>query len=97
MGTFFGGGAAFSPELQDAFESTYRIKVLWAYGATEFCGTIISWTPQLYDSFRDTKKGAIGKPLPGIDVRVTDPDSGVRLAAVEVGYLEALVSGVADD
>ena len=94
---FFGGGAAFSPELQDEFESAYDIKVIWAYGATEFCGTIISWTSELYDRFRDTKKGAIGKPLPGIEVRVADTESGAPLAAGEVGYLEALVPAVKDD
>jgi long-chain acyl-CoA synthetase len=43
---FFGGGAPFSPDLQDEFEKAYDLKVVWAYGATEFCGTIISWTPR---------------------------------------------------
>ncbi|RYY29072.1 MAG: long-chain fatty acid--CoA ligase [Sphingomonadales bacterium] len=94
---FFGGGAAFSPELQDEFEAAYDIKVIWAYGATEFCGTIISWTPALYETYRDTKRGAIGKALAGISLRVTDVDTGEPLPPGEVGYLEAIVPTVSDD
>lgn len=93
---FFGGGAAFSPELQDEFEAAYDLKVIWAYGATEFCGTIISWTPALYEAYRDSKRGAIGKALPGIELRVTDPETGEPVAAGEVGYLEAIVPVVKD-
>lgn len=94
---FFGGGAAFPPELQDEFEAAYDIKVIWAYGATEFCGTIISWTPALYETYRDSKRGAIGKALPGIDLRVTDPETGTPVAVGEVGYLEAIVPAVKND
>lgn len=97
VGYFFGGGAPFSPELQDEFERAYDLKVIWAYGATEFCGTIISWTPALYDEYRDTKRGSMGKPLPGIELRVTDPDTRVPLPPGEVGYLEAIVPAVNDD
>ncbi len=94
---FFGGGAPFSPELQDEFEAAYDIKVIWAYGATEFCGTIISWTPELYEEFRDSKKGAIGKALPGITLRVTDVDTRDPLPAGEVGFLEAIVPAVSEE
>lgn len=94
---FFGGGAPFSPELQDEFESAYGIKVIWAYGATEFCGTIISWTPALYETHRESKKGAMGKALPGITLRVTDTLTHEPLPLGEVGYLEAIVPAVKDD
>jgi long-chain acyl-CoA synthetase len=94
---FFGGGAPFSPELQEEFESAYDLKVIWAYGATEFCGTIISWTPALYESHRDAKRGAMGKALPGISLRVTDVDTREPLAPGEIGYLEAIVPAVKDD
>lgn len=93
---FFGGGAAFSPELQAEFERAYDLKVIWAYGATEFCGTIISWTPQLYETYRDSKMGAIGKPLPGISVRVVDTVTGEPLPAGDVGYLEAIVPAIGE-
>lgn len=93
---FFGGGAAFSPELQDEFERAYDLKVIWAYGATEFCGTIISWTPALYETHRETKRGAIGKALPGIELRVIDPETGEPVGPDQVGYLEAIVPAVKD-
>jgi long-chain acyl-CoA synthetase len=94
---FYGGGAPFSPELQEEFEAAYGIKVIWAYGATEFCGTIISWSPALHEQFRDSKKGAMGRALPGIQLRVTDVDSGVPLPPGSVGYLEAVVPAVRGD
>ena len=93
---FFGGGAAFPPELQDEFERTYGIKVIWAYGATEFCGTIVSWTPALYEQHREAKRGAMGVALPGISLRVTDPESGAPLPPGAVGYLEAVVPTVSE-
>lgn len=94
---WFGGGAAFTPELQDEFETTYGIKVIWAYGATEFCGTLMSWTPDLHAVYRDIKRGAVGKPLPGIQVRVVDVETGEPLPAGREGYLQALVPDVSAD
>jgi acyl-coenzyme A synthetase/AMP-(fatty) acid ligase len=97
VGYFYGGGAPFAPELQEEFEATYGIKVIWAYGATEFCGTIISWSPALHEEFRDAKKGAMGRALPGIRLRVTDVSSGEPLPSGETGYLEAIVPAVRGD
>lgn len=94
---FVGGSAPMPPELQDEFEETYGIKVIWAYGATEFCGTIISWTPDLHEQFRKTKAGAMGKALPGIELRVIDVETGAILPTGRVGYLEALVPQVRDE
>lgn len=93
---FFGGGAPFSPELQEEFEAAYDIKVIWAYGATEFCGTIISWTPALHETHRDSKKGAMGRALPGISLRITDPATRAPLAPGKTGYLEAIVPAVGE-
>ncbi|MFA7588638.1 MAG: fatty acid--CoA ligase family protein, partial [Novosphingobium sp.] len=94
---FTGGSAPMTAELQEEFESTYGIQVIWAYGATEFCGTVISWTPALYEEFRKSKAGAMGKALPGIELRVTDVSTGEVLPAGQQGYLEALVPQVSDD
>src|SRR3546814_9064515 len=93
---FYGGGAPISPELQAEFEERYGIKVIWAYGATEFCGTVISWTPDLYERFRNEKDGAMGRALPGIELRVVDVNSGDPLPSGATGYLEALVPAVRD-
>ncbi|MDB5425421.1 MAG: hypothetical protein JWQ29_2837 [Phenylobacterium sp.] len=93
---FFGGGAPMTPDLQAEFEAAYDLKVIWAYGATEFCGTIISWTPELYERHHRDKSGAMGRALPGIQLRVVDVATGEPVAADEQGYLEALVPVVSD-
>jgi acyl-coenzyme A synthetase/AMP-(fatty) acid ligase len=94
---FFGGGAPMSPELQSELESTYGVKVIWAYGATEFCGTIVSWTPDLHERYGVEKRGAMGRALPGVQLRVVDVESGEPLTSNKVGYLSALVPTVKDD
>jgi long-chain acyl-CoA synthetase len=92
----FGGSAPMSPELQEEWEAAYGIPVIWAYGATEFCGTVISWTPALYQEFKDKKRGSMGRVLNGIQLRVTDIDTGEVVPANKDGYLEALVPTVSD-
>lgn len=93
---FYGGSAPMTPELQAEFEATYGIDVIWAYGATEFCGTVISWTPTMHKQYRDSKLGSMGKALPGITLRVTDMDSGIELPAGAEGFLEVLVPQIGD-
>lgn len=87
----FGGSAPLEPATQELFEKTYGLPVVWGYGATEFAGTIIAWTPDLYREYGKAKRGSIGKPFPGVQIRVVDPESGAVLASGEQGYLEALV------
>ena len=94
---FMGGSAPMTPELQDEFESTFGIDVIWAYGATEFCGTIISWSPELHAKFRDSKRGSMGVALPGIGLRTVDVESGQVLQGGGEGYLQALVPAVSGD
>jgi acyl-coenzyme A synthetase/AMP-(fatty) acid ligase len=93
---FYGGSAPMPPELQEQLESTYGIDVIWAYGATEFCGTIIAWTPELHQQYRRSKLGAIGKALPNISLRVTDIATGEVLPPGREGLLEALVPVIGD-
>lgn len=93
---FYGGSAPMPVPLQEALLERYGIAVIWAYGATEFCGTIISWSLDLYKRFGKEKKGAMGRPLPNTQVRIVDTDSGEPLANGEVGFLEAIVPDVKD-
>lgn len=93
----YGGSAPMPPELQEEFERVYDIKVIWAYGATEFCGTLVTWTPELHDQYSRSKRGAMGRPFPGVQLRVVDVDTGEVLPRGGQGYLEALVPDISPD
>ena len=55
------------------------------FGQTEACG-FISQT-HLDDAAED-KGATLGRPLPGVEARVVDPDSGAAVGRGEVGELE---------
>jgi long-chain acyl-CoA synthetase len=75
------------PELVDEMLERYGVRVLLTYGATEFAGAIALWTRRLHDKYWETKKGATGRPVPGVELRITGPDGAV-LSAGERGILE---------
>jgi acyl-coenzyme A synthetase/AMP-(fatty) acid ligase len=93
----FGGGGQLTPEIQEQFEETYGIPIHWGYGATEFGGTLVRWTPDMREPFGKTKRGSIGKAMPGTDLRVVDPETGAVLAPGERGLLEARVPLMSPD
>jgi acyl-CoA synthetase (AMP-forming)/AMP-acid ligase II len=89
------GASHLDPDLQDRFERRYpNIRVFGAYGATEFCGSIVLWTDALYDAFRRTKRGSVGRPAAGVEICIVDPETGAALPAGAVGRLEARVDRV---
>ena len=85
-----GGGGPLEPELQAEFETRYGIPLLWGYGATEFAGTVCAWTPALREQF-GVRPGTVGRPLPGVEVRIVDPDSHIEVPTGEHGLLSARV------
>jgi len=86
-----GGSGPLEPDLREAFEQRYGIPLLWAYGATEFAGSVCAWTPELYRQFGATKRDSVGRPLPGVEVRIVDAESGAELPPADLGLLEARV------
>lgn len=92
-----GGGGPLEPDLQRAFERRFGVPLLWGYGATEFAGTVCSWTPELRERFGDTKPGTVGRPLPGVRIRIIDPGTGLPVASGRRGYLSARVDALGDD
>lgn len=90
------GAAPLDPELQEQFEQTYGIPLLAGYGATEFCGVVANWTLDLYREFGKTKRGSVGRPRPGVDLRIIDPDpgDGSELPINARGVVEARVQRV---
>jgi long-chain acyl-CoA synthetase len=83
-----GGTSATPPELQVAFEDRYGVPVLTTYGATEFAGAIVGWSPDDHATYGRSHIGASGRPHPGVELRVVDPVSDDVLAPGESGVLE---------
>jgi long-chain acyl-CoA synthetase len=94
---FYGGSAAFDPELREALLNRYGITVIWAYGATEFYGTIISWSEELNCVWGSKKPGSSGRALPGVTLKVVDPDTGAELSPGKAGLLHARVDALGPD
>lgn len=94
---FYGGSAPFDPELREALLDQYGITVIWAYGATEFYGTIISWSEDMHAEWGARKPGSSGRALPGVTLKVVDPDSGEELPPDRAGLLHARVDALGPD
>lgn len=93
----YGGGGALEPEVVAACERRFGLQICWGYGATEFAGTLASWTRELRAKFGDEKAGSSGRPLPGVSARITDVETGERLPAGRSGRLEALIPAMNAD
>lgn len=78
-------------EVQRAFEDAYDIPILISYGATEFGGPVTAMTPDLHAEWGAAKRGSVGKPLPGIQLRIINAETGAALPAEEEGLLEVFV------
>ncbi|WP_030325687.1 AMP-binding protein, partial [Streptomyces sp. NRRL B-3229] len=87
------GGAITTAELRRSFEEVFGAPLLDAYGSTETCGSItINWPTGA------RVEGSCGLPVPGLEVRLVDPETGVDVpvgaegevwvkgASVMVGY-----------
>jgi len=82
------GSAALPTAVQEAFETRYGIAVLPSYGATEFAGGVAGWTLPLHREWGTAKRGSVGRPQPGRELRVVDVDSGSVQPAGTSGRLE---------
>jgi acyl-[acyl-carrier-protein]-phospholipid O-acyltransferase / long-chain-fatty-acid--[acyl-carrier-protein] ligase len=84
-------GAEKLPErIAVAFEDHFGIRPLEGYGCTECSPVVAVNTPDFRAAkFRQVgaKRGSIGHPLPGITVRIVDPDTGAPLPLGQAGLL----------
>ncbi|MCK5940598.1 MAG: MFS transporter [Planctomycetes bacterium] len=96
------GAEKLTDDLADAFADRFGLRPVQGYGATE-CAPAIAVSapgyraPGFYQA--GSRRGAVGRPLPGVTVRIVDPDSFepvptgepgmvlVRGASVMKGYL----------
>jgi len=82
MRLFVSGSAPLLAETHREWSARTGHAVLERYGMTE---TNMN-TSNPYDG--DRVPGAVGFPLPGVSVRVTDPETGKELARDEIGMIE---------
>ena len=84
-------GAEKLPErIAQSFEDHFGIRPLEGYGCTE-CSPVVAVNTYDFRAayFRQVgaKRGTIGHPLPGVGVRIIDPDSGETLPVDKPGLL----------
>jgi acyl-[acyl-carrier-protein]-phospholipid O-acyltransferase/long-chain-fatty-acid--[acyl-carrier-protein] ligase len=84
------GAEKLAERVAQSFEDHFGIRPLEGYGCTE-CSPVVAVNT---DDFRaayfrqvGAKRGTIGHPLPGIAVRINDPDSGEILGIDKPGLL----------
>ena len=82
MRLFVSGSAPLLAETHDRWRETTSHAILERYGMTE---TNMN-TSNPYDG--DRRAGTVGFPLPGVELKVTDPKSGDPLADGEIGVIE---------
>jgi len=82
MRLFVSGSAPMSADIHRAFELRTGHRVLERYGMTE-TGML---TSNPYDGER--RAGFVGPPLPGVDLRIADFETGKVLAQGEIGIVE---------
>jgi long-chain acyl-CoA synthetase len=58
------------------------------YGMTETCGTIVYLPPEDHDPAGNERMRGAGLPMPGVEIRVVDPQTRAPLPARRVGEVE---------
>ncbi|PIE10947.1 MAG: malonyl-CoA synthase [Rhodobacterales bacterium] len=82
MRLFVSGSAPLLAETHAAFEARTGHRILERYGMTE---TNMN-TSNPYDG--DRRAGTVGFPLPGVELKITDPKTGASLPQGEIGQIE---------
>ncbi|MGE0500832.1 MAG: malonyl-CoA synthase [Rhizobiaceae bacterium] len=82
MRLFVSGSAPLLAETHREFETRTGQRVLERYGMTE---TNMN-TSNPYEGER--RAGTVGLPLPGVEVRISEPETGRAVAAGEIGVIE---------
>ncbi|MCB9882290.1 MAG: AMP-binding protein [Planctomycetes bacterium] len=85
------GAEKLSDELARAFEERFGVRPLEGYGTTE-CSPVVATSipshrgPGFHQ--RGWRRGFVGPPLPGVALRILDPDTRERLGPNEPGLLQ---------
>jgi acyl-[acyl-carrier-protein]-phospholipid O-acyltransferase/long-chain-fatty-acid--[acyl-carrier-protein] ligase len=94
LDVIFTGAERLAPELAEAFEKRFGVRPVEGYGATELSPVVSGNVPPSRSNSKEhegVKEGTIGRPLPGVSVKVVDLDTGEDLGRNRSGML--LVAG----
>lgn len=78
--------APLAPDQARRFRERFGVDVLNSYGQTELGGEVVGWTAADTRAFGVSKLGAVGRPHPGVEVRVLD-EAGRGLPADGTGEI----------
>ncbi|SEF57317.1 Acyl-CoA synthetase (AMP-forming)/AMP-acid ligase II [Thermomonospora echinospora] len=78
--------APLTPAQARRFRDRFGVAILNSYGQTELGGEVAGWTAADVGEFGDAKLGAVGRPHPGVTVRIMD-DERRELPAGRVGEI----------
>ncbi len=79
------GGEKMLPEIAQAFEAAFGIPLLEGYGLTE-TSPVVS-----FNTYENHRAGSVGRPLPGVEIAIVDPESKAALSVGQEG--EVCVKG----
>jgi acyl-[acyl-carrier-protein]-phospholipid O-acyltransferase/long-chain-fatty-acid--[acyl-carrier-protein] ligase len=88
------GAEKLKAKVADSFEERFGVRPMEGYGATELAPVITLSLPDVeVGGVRQhgSKEGSVGHPVPGVVIKVVDPESGAELKAGEAGLM--LVKG----
>jgi acyl-CoA synthetase (AMP-forming)/AMP-acid ligase II len=80
------GGAALDPALAERIEARLGVPLNNGYGLTETSPTVAS-TRRMSTKDPREPAGSVGTPLPGVAIRIVDPETGAECPAGEVGEI----------
>jgi acyl-[acyl-carrier-protein]-phospholipid O-acyltransferase / long-chain-fatty-acid--[acyl-carrier-protein] ligase len=83
--------------IRKGFKDKYGLDLLEGYGCTELAPVVSVNLPDVLDAPEPQtghKPGTVGHPIPGVAVKVVDPDTGQSLSAGQEGLLIARGSNV---
>ena len=78
--------APLSPHEARRFHERFGVVVLNGYGQTELGGEVIGWSAKDAREFGEQKLGSIGRPHPGVGVRIL-ADDGTDVVRGEIGEI----------
>ncbi|MDX1884155.1 class I adenylate-forming enzyme family protein [Mycolicibacterium sp. 120270] len=87
------GTAPLPVPVQEAFEERYEVAVLPSYGATEFAGGVAGWNLALHREWAKLKRGSVGRPQSGREIRIVSTEDGAEVPAGAQGRIEVRTRG----